>query len=415
MSDSSLGVDASSPRRSRLDSSLNIILLVALVAAIGVGAIFGYTIWQDRQERLKATPALRTINELEGQARKAPNNVALHVRLGEAYAAAGMAVQAIKQLQIATKLDPKHTGAWLDLGLIAMNEKKFPEAKGYFTKVVDLTTGADFQNVNNRRENALYGLGMIALETKQYEEAVGRFKEALRIRDDASDTYYHLALAYRGLGEDDAAIDQLRLALVFDPSYGAGNFLLGQIYMGRKDLVNASYHFHTASVSAPDNQQVKQALAAIGSASSWSAKAQSQFKAGNVDQAVESILIARNLDPQNAAYAKLHGQILVARKDAKNALDVYLQAAKLAPKDAAVQAEIKRLTPLVPANAALAIYLKAAGQDTPNKQLRAEVARLTKALPKAVAIAIYKKVGQTDSQNPVVLAGLAKLQPKPKK
>ncbi len=412
MSDSSVGVDAPSPRRSRLDSSLNIILLLVLIAAIGVAAIFGYTIWQDRQERQKATPALRTITELEGQARKAPNNVALHVRLGEAYAAAGMAGQASKQLLIATKIDPKHTGAWLDLGLIALNDKRYPEAKGYFTKVVDLTTGADFENVNNRRENALYGLGIIALETKKFEDAVGRFKEALRIRDDASDTYYHLALAYRGMGEDDAAIDQLQLALAFDPSYGAGNFLLGQIYMDRKDLVNASYHFHTASVSSPDSEQVKQALEAIGSATSWSDKAKAQVKAGDVDKALESILIARNLDPENAEYAKLHAKLLVELSDDQNALDVYLQAAKLDPKDPKVQAEIKRLTPLVPAKAALEIYLKAAGQDTQNKQLRTEVARLTNALPKAVAIAIYKKVGKTDSQNPAVLEGLAKLQPK---
>jgi tetratricopeptide (TPR) repeat protein len=213
MSDSSLGVDAPSPRRNRLDSSLNIILLIALVAVIAIGAIFGYTVWQDRQERMKATPALRTINELAAQSRKAPNNVPLHVRLGEAYAAAGMSAKAIQQLKIATKLDPKHTGAWLDLGMIAMNEKKYPEAKGYFTKVVDLTAGADFQNVNNRRENALYGLGIIALETKQYEDAVGRFKDALRIRDDASDTYYHLALAYKQGKQPAKAREQLQVAL----------------------------------------------------------------------------------------------------------------------------------------------------------------------------------------------------------
>ncbi len=77
-----------------------------------------------------------------------------------------------------------------------------------------------------------------------------------------------------------------------------------------------------------------------------------------------------------------------------------------------MQAEVKRLTPLVAAKKALPIFLKAAGQDSENKQLRAQVDRLTKALPKAVAIAIYKQVGKTDSQNPVVISGLAKLQGK---
>ncbi len=412
MSDSSVGVETPSPRRNRLDSSLNIILVLALVAVVGIGAIFGYAIWQDRQERMKATPALRAIGELEAQARKSPNNVVLHVRLGEAYAAAGMAKQAIGQLKVATKLDPKHTGAWLDLGMIAMNQERYPEAEGYFTKVVELTAGQDFQNINNRRENALYGLGIIGLETKQYEEAVGRFKEALRIRDDASDTYYHLALAYRGLGEEDAAVDQLELALAFDPSYAAANYLLGEIYTGKKDLVNASYHYHTASVGAPDNEQVQEALKKIGPAQTWADKAQSQFKAGDLETAVESILIARNLDPENAAYAKLHGKILLASDSLKDALDVHLQAAKLDAADKAVQAEIKRLTPLVPARDALEVYLKAAGQDSQNKQLRAEVDRLTKALPKAVALVVYKKVAKIDSQNPAVVQGLTKLQGK---
>lgn len=412
MSDSSVGIDAPPRRRNRLDSSLNIVLLVVLIAALAVGGVFGYTVWRDRQEQSQATPALRTIKELEAQARKAPNNVALHVRLGEAYASAGMAAKATNQLNVATKLDPKHTGAWLDLGLIALNAKQYPEAKQYFTKVVDLTAGSEYQDINNRRENSLYGLGIIALETKQYEDAVGRFKEALRIRKDASDTYYHLALAYRGVGEDDAAIDQLQLALAFDPSYGAANYLLGEIYLARKDYVNASYHFHTASVSAPDNQQVKDALDAIGTATSWYDKAQSQFKAGDLNGAVDSILVARNLDPENVNYMKTHAKILVARKDNSDALDVYLQAAKLDPKDASFQAEIKRLTPIVPVKAALQAYLKAAGQDTANKELKAEVAKLTAALPKAVAIAVYKKVGETDSQNPVVISGLAKLQGK---
>ena len=125
------------------------------------------------------------------------------------------------------------------------------------------------------------------------------------------------------------------------------------------------------------------------------------------------MLVARNLDPENADYAKLHAKILVARKDTANALDVYLQAAKLDPKDAKVQAEIKRLTPLVPAKQALAIYLKAAGQDSPEQGAARPGDRLTKALPKATAIKIYQTGrARRTPRTPWSLAGLAKLQGK---
>ena len=62
------------------------------------------------------------------------------------------------------------------------------------------------QNVDERRENALYNLGLLRfVATSEYEEAAGYFKEALRIRKDASDTYYNLAVRLRGMEDTTAA------------------------------------------------------------------------------------------------------------------------------------------------------------------------------------------------------------------
>ena len=68
-------------------------------------------------------------------------------------------------------------------------------------------------------------------------------KGALRIRRDASDTYYHLARAYQGLEEYDAAIEQLEIAIAFDPNYAQAHFLMGRSTRIMEDEVNASYHF----------------------------------------------------------------------------------------------------------------------------------------------------------------------------
>ena len=167
MSDSSLGVDAPSPRRSRLDSSLNIILLVALIAVLAIGAIFGYTIWQDRQERAKATPALRTINELEGQVAKgAEQRRAPRVRLGEAYASAGMAAHGHQAAQDRDEARPEAHRRVARPRDDRDEREEVPRSEGLLHQGRRPHERRDFQNVNNRRENALYGLGMIALETQ---------------------------------------------------------------------------------------------------------------------------------------------------------------------------------------------------------------------------------------------------------
>ncbi len=84
---------------------------VLVVALIGLAALFGYTVYLDRQEAIQSTPALRVIQEIKKQVRAQPNNVVFRVRLGEGYAAAGKYQQAIEQFNAALKLDPKHPGA----------------------------------------------------------------------------------------------------------------------------------------------------------------------------------------------------------------------------------------------------------------------------------------------------------------
>ena len=340
----------------RTDRWLNITLVLLLFAIVAGIGLFAYTIYRDRQTEDQSTATGRIAAALGAQVRTNPNDVIARVRYAEALGAMAKYQQAIDQLNAALKIDPKHTGAYLDLGMIAQLTQNNSAAESYFLKVISLTDASQYSGVDPSREQAFFNLGTLVLGEKRYGDAAGYFKAALRIRGDASDTYYSLAKAYQGLGDADAAIQQLETALQFDPGFAEAHFFLGQLYAQKKDDVNASYQFAQAAKNAPTADPPKQALDAYGSASDWISKAKTALGEGEIETALNDILVARNLDAKSLDAAKLHGQILVQRGDLKDALDVYRQAAALNPKDTDVRRQIAVLTAqvaaLTPAKAA---------------------------------------------------------------
>lgn len=337
-------VTPSSPkRRVGFDTWLNVGIGVIIVAVIALGAYFGWTVYVDRLTNEGTSGSARLVAALTDQVRKNPNDPTLRVRLGEALGAMGKYQPAVEQLNAAIKINTKHYGAYYDLGMIAVLTNHNSDAEVYFKKVLEITEASQYSNVDPTRENALYQLGLLDLSQKRYDEAAGYFKAALVIRKDASDTYLHLAQSLQGLGDSDGAIQQLELGLQFDPNFAQARFLLGQLYQQKNDLVNASYQYAQAAAADPNAQEPKDALKALGSASSWYSKAQTAFSSGNIEGALTAILIARNLDAKNFDYAKLHGDILMKRGDLKNALDVYTQALALQPTNAQMKATVAQL------------------------------------------------------------------------
>jgi len=275
--------------------------------------------------------------------------------LGEGLGAMGKYQESIDQLNAALKIDPKHTGAYLDLGMVARLTNNNSAAEGYYQKVLSLTEGQQYSNVDNVREQAMFDLGQLLLDEKRWAEAAGYLKGALQIRSDASDTYYSLAQAYQGLGDIDAAIEQLKIALQFDPGFAEAHYFLGQLYQQQKDDLNATGEFAQAVKLAPGADPPAQALDSYGPVTDWITKAKTALSRGDIEAALTDIKIARNIDAKSFDAAVLHGEILVARGDLKDALDVYRQAAALNSKDAAVQAQIvaleKQVKSLTPAKA----------------------------------------------------------------
>jgi tetratricopeptide (TPR) repeat protein len=324
-----------------MDIALSAVVAVLVLAILALAGLFAYQVYLDRQRAAESGAATRVIIALEKEVRKNPNDAALRVRMGEAYGAAKRFKEAVEQFNAALQIDPKHHGAYLDLGLVAMLTDEDTKAKRYFEKVIEITDTSQYSNLDPRREHAFYNLGVLALQANEYSDAAGYFKGALRIRKDASDTYLQLARALRGLGDLDAAINNAEIALAFDPGYAEAHFLLGQIYAERKDDVNASYHYQRSAEEAPDADPPREALQAMGSVEDWVAKAETREKSGDLQGAVEALLVARNIDPKLVNTVIMHGDLLVKMGKNKDAVDVYGEALKLSPDNKDIQAKLK--------------------------------------------------------------------------
>jgi len=116
----SAAAPAAGPEKKKsLDRWLTVAITVLIVAIVGFAGYFAYTVWTNYQRDQLTNAPIRLIKGIEAQVRKQPNDVILRVRLGEAYGAAGKYDKAVAQFKEALKIDPKHIGAYLDLGMVA--------------------------------------------------------------------------------------------------------------------------------------------------------------------------------------------------------------------------------------------------------------------------------------------------------
>lgn len=344
MSESVANVDIQ-PQKPKRDYDLVLTVVIGLlaVAVIAVGVWLGYSVYRQNQLDDASSPALRALGELSDVVREYPNDAAVRVRYAEALATAGMYDKAMDQLRNAIKIDPEHGGAYLDMGLVAMAQEEYPSAERYFKKVIDLTEGKQFQDVSDRREAALYNLGVIAVADKRYEDAVGYLKGALRIRKDASDTYLALAQAYRGLEEPDKAIDNLSVALAFDPNYAKARFELGMLYLEVSNEPSAAVELRRSLDLAPDADPVSEALESMGPLEKRIAAAEAAYADGDYKAALDYATIAVAIEPANPDALMIYGLAREKGGDKDGAIMVFRSVLDADPENVGAQEALDRL------------------------------------------------------------------------
>ncbi len=332
-------------RIERIDGILAYAPWALLALVLFSAGWFGYYVYQSEQQQRLSTPVGRALEDLRNQVREDPNNVVLRVRFGEALASAGMFDEAIRAFDQALKLDEEHTGAMLNMGMVLMAEHRWDEARPFFNKVTELTKGTEFQDLNARRGAAFFYLGQIAVEDGRYEDAVEYLRESLRIRRAASDTYYQLARAYHGLGDPDKAIENLYVALAFDPAFGMARFELGKYLAETGKEASAAIEFRKVADAYPDSEMPIEALSALGTVEQRIRDAKTAREDGDLALAIEQAIVAVALEPESIEALLLRAELYEAAKRPADAIKDYEKVLAIDSEHSAAKEAMARLAP----------------------------------------------------------------------
>lgn len=316
---------------------------MVIVLIIGIGAYLGYSVWANNRAEYTSSPVGRQIQGYLDALKKNPKDVDTRMRLAQAYSVAGKNREAIQQYQEILKLSDEYVPALSGLGFELMKQQKWAEGEGYFKKVITLTEAITPANAGTSSlELAYYYTGVARMEQRDYQGAIGYLKNALRLRADASDTSYAIAVCYRNIGVDDGYRDMLIYTLRFDPKAPEANYDYGQVLLAKGDLAGAAEHFRTSTNGAPYKAEPKDALAKLGTASDRLAQAK-QLASTDTSAALVQARIAAALDPESVEALNLAGKLNEKLKKKSKAAEFYDKVLLIDPNNAEAKAALKRV------------------------------------------------------------------------
>ncbi|MDR3709628.1 MAG: tetratricopeptide repeat protein [Capsulimonadaceae bacterium] len=111
----------------------------------------------------------------------------------------------------------------------------------------------DTLNENPKSYNALTYLGKEYESRGQSGKALPFFLSANAIRPNYYQPHYNLATAYAVMGNFDAAIAELNVALQYAPDHTETDLMLGNCYLAKRDLAKARAAYETAIKVQPDD------------------------------------------------------------------------------------------------------------------------------------------------------------------
>lgn len=322
-----------------IDAAIAVIGVIVIVLAL----FLGYQVWAQNRAVREATPAARAIESISSQVRKSPNDAALRMELAQAFAVAGRDREAIQQYKAVLKLKEDYIPALSGLGFVALKNEEYATGERYYRKIVSLIEGKVGPGRDAQLEIAYFYLGSALLEQKQYEEAAGYFKEALRIRRDASDTHYLLAVAFREMGSMDSYRESLENCLLFDPRHPEANLDLGKLLLEQGDEAGAAEYFRKSADAVPTATPPQEALAGLGSSSERTDAARKLIST-DPKKAVVEARVAVALDPESVAAYVVLGDSWAAAKRERQAKAAYNKALDLDADNAAAKAGLERVT-----------------------------------------------------------------------
>lgn len=232
--------------------------------------------------------------------------------------------EATDQLEIAHQLQPDNAAINVRLGQLALLSDRPEQAPEYFEKA----TGSD-----GFAALALYGLGRSASLRGDDAAALELYKAALELQPEAAEVHQQMGLAYRKLGDMDAAREHLSKqasgSLSFpDPLMDSlrSDFSRSHLFAGLEAQSTGRWEEAVAEYRKAVNEDPTNGV-------NHQILADALEKSGDLDSAIEEFRLAASLLPSDGMVRVQLAKALVARDGVSDeAVAVFSRAVEMAPK-----------------------------------------------------------------------------------
>ncbi len=323
-----------------LDSAIKMSVVGLVLALIALAALVVTFEIRERSSSLSA----RAVANLSEAVRQDPNNARVRILLADAFSADGRLRDAYEQYQAALTLSPDDPGALAGLANLAMAQDDWRTAESYWLKIIEVLSVNPMAAQDARLEKAYFYLGTTYMELKEYEDAARTLKEALRLKRDASDTHFLLAVAYREMGLDVKFREELEITLMFDPRMPDATYEYALLLLADGDTAGAAEYFRLSADGAPSGvKEPFEELAKLGSPEDHLSKAQQAEEAGDFAAALSEARISAALDPAETEAIRIAARMFEKTGEPQSAKGAWEKLTEIEPKDEEAIAAIARL------------------------------------------------------------------------
>mgnify|MGYP005731448171 CR=1 FL=1 len=138
------------------------------------------------------------------------------------------------------KIDPNHSAALNNLGIIFTKLKEYQKAKNCFEKVIE---------INPNYANAHNNLGLIFNELGEYQKAKECYEQAIKIDRNHSFAYNNLGAIFKELGEYQKAKECYEKAIEINPNYANAHNNLGSVFSTIRQPKKSVGHYQKALIN----------------------------------------------------------------------------------------------------------------------------------------------------------------------
>ncbi|MCI0515593.1 tetratricopeptide repeat protein [candidate division KSB1 bacterium] len=137
---------------------------------------------------------------------------------------------AIQEYLEAIKSDPTFVKAYIDLGVLNLQQNSFSNAETYFNQAI---------SIDPQSELAHFNLGLFYGITGKLDQAIQQFSKTLDLNPNYTEVLVELGKAYYKKQNYDAANERFHQVIQLDPQYVAANYYLGVIFR-RENLADSA-------------------------------------------------------------------------------------------------------------------------------------------------------------------------------